>query len=156
GDGCRRILFGLFKKAVLADALATHVDALFQATGSASALDCVVGVLAFGLQIYFDFSAYSDVAVGSARLFGVVFPENFEFPYRARSPQEFWNRWHLSLSRWIRDYLFTPLSFATRGRPVLSRAWPLLTMAICGLWHGPKWTFVCWGLWHGALLVLQQ
>ncbi len=156
GAGCRRILAGLFKKLVLADALAVHVEALFRATGQASALDSVIGVLGFGLQIYFDFSAYSDIAIGSAMLFGFGFPENFDWPYLARSPQEFWNRWHLTLSRWIRDYLFTPMAFAMRDRPVLNRLWPLAAMAVCGLWHGPSWTFVCWGLWHGALLVLQR
>jgi alginate O-acetyltransferase complex protein AlgI len=118
--------------------------------------DVVVGVLAFGLQIYFDFSGYSDIAIGSARLFGYVFPENFDFPYSSRSPQEFWQRWHQSLSRWIRDYVFSPLSFAARRNRVAGLLSTVVAMALCGLWHGPRWTFVLWGIWHGALLVLGQ
>ncbi|HEU0053398.1 MAG TPA: MBOAT family O-acyltransferase, partial [Longimicrobium sp.] len=155
-EGCRRIVFGLFKKVVLADSLAPVVDTVFLAKGAPFALDAIVGVLGFGMQIYFDFSAYSDIAIGSARLFGYRFPENFAWPYVSRSPQEFWNRWHMTLSRWIRDYLFTPLTFASRRRPKLAPVWLLVAMAACGLWHGAQWTFVVWGVWHGLLLVLNQ
>jgi alginate O-acetyltransferase complex protein AlgI len=116
----------------------------------------VVGTLGFSLQIYFDFSAYSDIAIGSARLFGFKFPENFQWPYLARSPQEFWERWHMTLSRWIRDYVFTPMAFAQRGRPRMQRLALVSAMAICGLWHGARWTFVLWGVWHGLLLVANQ
>jgi alginate O-acetyltransferase complex protein AlgI len=154
--GCRRILFGLFKKVVLADTLAPFVDMVFVPGASPNAADAIVGSLAFGLQIYFDFSAYSEIAIGSARLFGFVFPENFHWPYAAASPREFWNRWHMTLSRWIRDYLFTPLSFSLRARPRLGPLAILAAMAICGLWHGAAWTFVLWGLWHGLLLILGQ
>jgi alginate O-acetyltransferase complex protein AlgI len=108
------------------------------------------------MAIYFDFSAYTDIALGSARLVGFRLPENFAWPYLARSPQDFWNRWHITLSRWIRDYLFTPLSFATRHRPGLVPVWLVVSMGVCGLWHGGAWTFVAWGVWHGLLLVLGQ
>jgi len=154
--GAQRIVFGFFKKIVLADNLAPFVDMVFSSNSAPNMLDVAVGMLGFGLQIYFDFSAYSDIAIGSARLFGFVLPENFNWPYLATSPRDFWNRWHMTLSRWIRDYLFTPLTFAARRRPRLAPVWLLVAMALCGLWHGAQWTFVVWGLWHGALLVLNQ
>jgi alginate O-acetyltransferase complex protein AlgI len=154
--GCQRILFGFFKKVVLADNLAPIVDMVFLSKGAANVLDAAVGILGFGMQIYFDFSAYSDIAIGSARLFGYRFPENFNWPYAAASPQEFWNRWHMTLSSWIRDYIFTPLTFLSRDRPALGMLWLILAMALCGLWHGAQWTFVVWGVWHGFLLAANQ
>jgi|SRR5579884_558302 len=154
--GCQRILFGFFKKVVLADNLAPIVDMVFLSKGTANALDASVGILGFGMQIYFDFSAYSDIAIGSARLFGYRFPENFNWPYAAASPQEFWNRWHMTLSSWIRDYVFTPLTFLSRNRPALGLLWLVVAMALCGLWHGAQWTFVVWGIWHGILLAGNQ
>jgi alginate O-acetyltransferase complex protein AlgI len=153
--GVRRILRGVFKKVVLADTLGAQVDLAFLTQGSPHAVDTLVGVLGFGFQIYFDFSAYSDFAIGSARLFGFEFPENFSWPYAARSPQEFWNRWHMTLSRWIRDYVFSPLAFATRRQPSLRPLALITAMGLCGLWHGAAWTFVLWGLWHGVFLVVQ-
>jgi alginate O-acetyltransferase complex protein AlgI len=155
-SGSRRILFGFFKKVVLADSLAPFVDAVFVRGAAPNAIDGICGALGFGLQIYFDFSAYSDIAIGSARLFGFVFPENFDWPYAAASPQEFWNRWHMTLSRWIRDYVFTPIRFATRYYPRMTPLWLVLAMAVCGLWHGAQWTFVAWGVWHGVMLVANQ
>src|SRR5262249_51407777 len=119
-------------------------------------LDSAVAILGFGMQIYFDFSAYSDIAIGSARLFGYHFPENFNWPYVSTSPAEFWNRWHMTLSRWIRDYTFMPLMFLARNRPALGNLYLLLAMALCGLWHGAQWTFVLWGVWHGLLLVANR
>ena len=154
-EGSRRIIIGFFKKIVLADALTPLVDSVFL-SHAPNAVDAGVAILGFGLQIYFDFSAYSDIAIGSARLFGFHFPENFDFPYRSRSPQEFWNRWHMTLSRWVRDYVFTPLAFATRGRPQMTTLWLIVAMAVVGLWHGAQWTFVAWGVWHGLLLVANQ
>ena len=154
--GAYRILRGFFKKICLADQIAPAVDLAFQSPTAPNALDCVVGVLGFGLQIYFDFSAYSEIAIGSARLFGFRFPENFAWPYLTGSPQEFWARWHMTLSRWIRDYVFTPLNFAARDTPWLGHVWLILAMTLCGLWHGAAWTFVVWGFWHGVLLVLNQ
>lgn len=153
--GMRRVIQGAFKKAVIADTLAQHVDLAFLGQGQPHALDTLAGIAGFGMQIYFDFSGYSDIAIGSARLFGYHFPENFEWPYGARSPQEFWNRWHITLSRWIRDYVFLPMSFASRDRPRLRFVWLVLAMGLCGLWHGARWTFVCWGLWHGVALAIQ-
>jgi alginate O-acetyltransferase complex protein AlgI len=155
-EGTVRVLNGFFKKAVLADTLAPYVDAVFQPTARPAALDCVMATVAFSMQIYFDFSGYSEIAIGSARLLGFRFPENFDYPYAARSPQEFWNRWHMTLTRWIRDYLFTPLAFASRRRPKMSALWLVFAMALCGLWHGGRWTFVLWGIWHGLLLLANQ
>lgn len=154
--GCRRILFGFFKKVCLADTLAPYVDAVYLAGPAPHAVDAAVATLGFGLQIYFDFSAYSDIAIGTARLFGFRFPENFEWPYSARSPQEFWSRWHMTLSRWIRDYVFTPMTFAARRYPKSVPVWLIVAMAACGLWHGAQWTFVVWGLWHGGLLAVGE
>lgn len=154
--GLQRILEGAFKKVVLADTLAPYVDAVFLPAARPGVVDVIAGTVGFGLQIYFDFSGYSDIAIGSARLFGFRFPENFAAPYLSRSPQEFWNRWHMTLSRWIRDYVFAPLAFQARGRKSLSLFWLVTAMAICGLWHGAQWTFVAWGVWHGLLLVAGQ
>lgn len=150
--GLRWIVTGLFVKIVLADGLAPAVDRAFARSPEVlGASDVVIMAVAFGLQIYFDFSAYSRIAIGSARLFGLRLVENFDFPYSATSPTDFWARWHMSLSRWIRDYLFFPLA---SGRPGLAGlCWAaLVAMTLCGLWHGAAWTFVVWGLYHGALI----
>ncbi len=155
-EGTRRILRGLVKKVVLADTVGAIVDPVFVSGARPGMVDALVGIMGFGMQIYWDFSAYSEIAIGSARLFGYRFPENFDWPYTARSPQEFWNRWHMTLSRWIRDYVFTPLTFAARRRPATGPLWVMVAMALCGLWHGAAWTFVLWGLWHGLMLVLNQ
>jgi alginate O-acetyltransferase complex protein AlgI len=155
-EGIRRIVQGLLKKVALADTLGSIVDPVFLKGARPGMVDTVVAVLGFGMQIYWDFSAYSEIAIGSARLFGFRFPENFDWPYSSRSPQEFWNRWHMTLSRWIRDYVFTPLTFAARRRPATGPIWLLVAMGLCGLWHGAAWTFVLWGLWHGLLLVMNQ
>ena len=154
--GGRRILSGCFKKVVLADTLAPFIDMIFLPGASVNAIDVAVGAVGFGLQVYFDFSGYSDIAIGTARLFGYVFPENFDWPYLARSPQEFWSRWHQTLSRWIRDYLFKPVALINRDHPRSVYLWLLLAMACCGLWHGAQWTFVWWGIWHGLLLVVNR
>jgi alginate O-acetyltransferase complex protein AlgI len=155
-EGLKRIVCGFLKKVVLADNLAATVELVFTHGAKPGMVDSVVGLAGFGLQIYFDFSAYSDIAIGSARLFGFRFPENFDWPYLASSPRAFWERWHMTLSRWIRDYLFTPMAFSLRDR----RAWlpvaVLGSMAICGLWHGAAWTFVVWGVWHGLMLVAGE
>lgn len=155
-EGCRRLIIGFAKKILVADMLAEYVDMAFLPGASPGFVDALVGTVGFGLQIYFDFSAYSDIAIGSARLFAFRFPENFAWPYLSRSPQEFWTRWHITLSLWIRDYVFTPLSFSQRHRPRLQKYALLAAMAVCGLWHGARWTFVLWGLWHGLLLVVTQ
>lgn len=148
---CGRIVNGLTKKIVFSDLVAPIANQAFQ-SASPTFLDALFGMLAFGLQIYFDFSAYSDIAIGSAALLGFRLPENFDWPYASRSPQEFWQRWHMTLSRWIRDYVFMPLSMHYRRNPVAARSSIVLAMALCGVWHGAGWTFLLWGLWHGLLL----
>jgi len=173
-NGVLLILSGLFLKVVLADHISPHVDEGFLTdTGTLSALDSwVLGTL-FGFQIYFDFAAYSMIAIGSARLMGLYFPKNFDFPYLATSPKEFWKRWHISLSSWVRDYVYLPLCGVTprdeskgglnpdekkaASSGVLGKMWPLVgTWAIMGLWHGSAWTFVVWGLWHAALILIHR
>jgi D-alanyl-lipoteichoic acid acyltransferase DltB (MBOAT superfamily) len=164
--GIQRIVVGIFLKVVLADNIAGLVDDGYsQSIATLSALDVWTLAFLFGLQIYFDFSAYSHIAIGSARLMGIQFPENFNYPYSANSPREFWRRWHISLSSWIRDYLYLPLV----GARVMNRSTGGLagaasvdnrrknlalfgTWAIMGLWHGANWTFVVWGLWHAFLV----
>ncbi|MEO7359776.1 MAG: MBOAT family O-acyltransferase, partial [Gemmatimonadaceae bacterium] len=148
---CGRIVNGLTKKIVFSDLVAPFANQAFQAAHP-TFLDALFGTLAFGLQIYFDFSAYSDIAIGSAQLLGFKLPENFNWPYSASSPQEFWQRWHMTLSRWIRDYVFMPLTMHYRRNPIAARGSIVLAMALCGVWHGAGWTFLLWGLWHGLLL----
>ena len=149
------ITWGLFKKMVLADNLAMMADPVFADIGARDGGAIVVATWAFAFQIFFDFSAYSDIARGSASLFGIKLVRNFRLPYLAESPSEFWRRWHVSLSEWIRDYLYFSLGGARRGRArtLVNLA---LTMALAGLWHGAAWHFVAWGLFHGALLVLWR
>ena len=168
GSGLRAILFGLFLKVALADQLAPLIDDAFtMAPARLSALDVLTMAFAFGLQIYFDFAGYSMIAIGSARLVGVRFPDNFNWPYLASSPREFWRRWHITLSSWIRDYLYLPLSglrdhsHSTGGidiQFVKSRNTPqvvvalFLTWFLMGLWHGASWNFAFWGLWHAGFI----
>jgi alginate O-acetyltransferase complex protein AlgI len=152
--GVDRVLIGWIKKLVLANALAPLVDQGFANGALAnSALDDWILALAFGLQIYFDFSSYTDIAIGSARMLGFKFPENFNLPYHADSPTDFWNRWHMTLSRWIRDYLFFPLNLKAGKRVWLRYVYLVLVMALVGLWHGAGLGFVLWGAWHGVLMV---
>ena len=166
-SGIERIIFGLFKKVVIADSIAKASDFAFQYDyNSLTAFDVWIAAFLFGLQIYFDFSGYSDMAIGSARLLGVKFPENFNWPYSATSPRDFWKRWHISLSSWIRDYLYLPLSgqkFKIKSEGGLSEAVStdqktntifalFLTWFIMGLWHGASWTFALWGLYHAFFI----
>lgn len=172
-SGLQRILLGLFLKVVLADNISPLVDDGFAQNPTAlSALDVMTLAFLFGFQIYFDFAAYSSIAIGSARLMGIHVPENFDFPYMARSPREFWKRWHISLSSWIRDYLYLPLlgvqvhdraaggvpiDVAEKGRqsryPIIAL---YLTWAIMGFWHGANWTFVVWGLLHASFITIHR
>jgi D-alanyl-lipoteichoic acid acyltransferase DltB (MBOAT superfamily) len=166
-DGVRRVLAGLFLKVMLADNLAPLVDAGFEhPVDTLSALDVWTLAFLFGFQIYFDFSGYSHIALGCARMMGIQFPENFDFPYLAASPREFWRRWHISLSSWIRDYLYLPLmgaqvrdesvgGLATAADAPSERrrtAALFATWAIMGLWHGANWTFGLWGVYHACLV----
>jgi len=168
GIGLRRILYGLFLKVVLADNISPLVDSGFaQPVTSLGALDVWTLAFLFGFQIYFDFSAYSHIALGSARMMGICFPENFRFPYLASSPRDFWRRWHISLSSWIRDYLYLPLAgikVHDRSTGGLANATVekshnsvlFLTWAIMGLWHGAAWTFIFWGLYHAVAIFIYR
>jgi len=149
------ILLGLFKKVAIADALAPYVNDAFASPGTTSSLGLLVGVWAFAFQIYGDFSGYSDIARGSASLLGIDLPENFNQPYLSRSITEFWRRWHISLSRWLRDYLYIPLG-GNRAGGLLTYRNLLLTMLIGGLWHGAALTFVVWGGLHGLYLAGER
>lgn len=152
----QRIGLGLFKKVVLAQLLATAlVDPVFEAPGEHSSLEVLLGVYGYAAQIFCDFSGYTDLAIGSAALLGYPMPENFESPYSAKSPQAFWRRWHLSLSTWLRDYLFIPLG-GSKGGPARTAAALALTMVLGGLWHGAAWTFVAWGAFHAVGLILHR
>ena len=152
----REIALGLLKKLALADQFAPTVDAYFgSAPPPPGAPAAWCAAFAFAMQIYFDFSGYSDIAIGSARLFGFDFPENFRRPYLAVSVADFWRRWHISLSTWLRDYLYIPLGGNRNGVPRTYRNL-MLTMLLGGLWHGANWTFVAWGGYHGALLAGER
>ncbi|BBK34219.1 D-alanyl-lipoteichoic acid acyltransferase DltB (MBOAT superfamily) [Stella humosa] len=150
------ILGGLFKKMVIANGLATGlVDPVFADPAAHGALDLWLATYGYAIQIYCDFSAYSDIAIGVAALLGFHFPRNFDQPYRARSLAEFWRRWHISLSSFLRDYLYRPLGGNRRG-PRRTMANLLIVMLLGGLWHGAAWTFVLWGLLHGLVLALER
>lgn len=149
-------ILGMAKKVILADHMAAIADPVFAASGSAGGVDTVqawIGAVAFGLQIYFDFSGYSDMAIGLALMFGFTLPENFDRPYRALSLVDFWRRWHMTLSRFLRDYLYIPLGGGRSGqaRQVVALT---VTMLLGGLWHGAAWTFVAWGALHGVGLAI--
>ncbi|HMF14146.1 MAG TPA: MBOAT family protein [Gemmataceae bacterium] len=155
-EGVRRFVLGLSKKMLIANTLAVPADAIFALPSEALPSGMAwLGILCYTLQIYFDFSGYSDMAIGLAKMFGFDFKENFEYPYIARSITEFWRRWHISLSSWFRDYLYIPLGGNCRGalRTYLNL---LIVFFLCGLWHGASWAFVCWGLYHGSFLVLER
>lgn len=143
---------GLFVKVVFADGLATSVDRFYgQDPAGFGTPDVVMMAVGFGLQIYLDFSAYSRIALGAARLCGIKLVENFNYPFAAEHPADFWNRWHMSLSRWIRDYVFFPLVGKRLTVAAMCKA-SLVAMTVCGIWHGAGWTFVLWGLYHGVLV----
>ena len=151
--GLRMIIWGLARKLLIADHLARLVEPVYADPASFDGWTVLVATYAFTLQIYFDFAAYSEVARGSARLFGVDLMRNFDQPYLVTNVSEFWRRWHISLSTWIRDYVYRPLGGNRGSRPRMLFNL-LLTMLLSGLWHGAAWTFVLWGLYHGVLLLL--
>ena len=147
---------GLFKKVVIASYLATHgADPLFAAPGRHAGVEALFGVYAYAIQIYADFSGYTDIAIGLALLLGIRFPENFDSPYRSLSLQEFWRRWHMTLSRFFRDYLYIPLGGSRKG-PRRTYVNLMATMLLGGLWHGASWTFVAWGALHGGGLAFER
>ncbi|HYP74970.1 MAG TPA: MBOAT family O-acyltransferase [Polyangiaceae bacterium] len=150
------IATGLFKKLAIADYLALNlVDRVFDAPTQYSALECYVAMVGYAVQIYADFSGYTDIAIGSAALLGVRFPANFAAPYQAHDIVDFWRRWHISLSTWLRDYLYIPLGGNRRG-PLRTYLNLIVTMLLGGLWHGPSWTFVVWGGLHGVALACNR
>ncbi len=156
GAGLFLIAVGLVKKVAVADFLAREVvDPVFAVPEAHSAVDVIFGVYAYAAQIYCDFSGYTDMAIGLALLLGIVFPQNFNRPYRSRSISEFWRRWHMTLSRFLRDYLYIPLGGNRGGRLATARNL-LLTMLLGGLWHGAAWGFVVWGGVHGTALVVEH
>ena len=155
-SGVRRFVFGLAKKVLIADVLGVSADEIFASHPSDLTSAAVwLGILCFGLQIYFDFSAYSDMAIGLGRMFGFKFKENFNYPYIARSVTEFWERWHISLGSWFRDYLYIPLG-GNRDGPVRTYLNLWTVFFLCGLWHGASWNFVIWGGLFGVLLVVER
>ncbi|HEX4737018.1 MAG TPA: MBOAT family O-acyltransferase, partial [Allosphingosinicella sp.] len=155
--GLSVFFIGLFKKVMLADQVAAYVDAPMKAAtaGSVSFGDAWIGVLSYTLQIYFDFSGYSDMAIGLALMMGISFPLNFNSPYKADSLIEFWRRWHMTLSRFLRDYLYFPLGGNRKG-PLRRYVNLLVTMVLGGLWHGASWNFVVWGALHGSVLAAER
>jgi len=156
--GLSWFIAGLFKKVVLADGVAAFADPVFAAASAAAPIpgaDAWLGALAYALQLYFDFSGYSDMAIGLALMLGVRFPMNFDSPYKSASLTEFWRRWHITLSRFLRDYLYIPLGGNRRG-PARRLVNLFLTMLLGGLWHGAGWTFLLWGALHGAGLAINH
>ena len=155
-EGVRRFIIGLAKKVLVANSVAVTADAIFALPARELNFGLSwLGITCYTLQIYFDFSGYSDMAIGLAKLFGIDFLENFNYPYAARSLTEFWRRWHISLSTWFRDYLYIPMG-GNRLGPVRTYLNLLTVFFLCGLWHGASWTFAAWGLFHGVFLVLER
>lgn len=153
--GCRHILFGLFKKVVIADNLAEIVNILFEIDSPYTGVISIIGVCLFALQIYCDFSGYSEIAIGTAKLFNINLMTNFRQPYFSTSLTEFWSRWHISLSTWFRDYLYIPLG-GNKGSNYFTIRNLMLTFLVSGLWHGANWTFLIWGAIHGGFIVLEK
>jgi alginate O-acetyltransferase complex protein AlgI len=158
-EGCRLILWGMFKKVVIADSLAPIVDAIFNNYQNESGITLIVGAIAFSFQIYGDFSGYSDIALGTAKLFGFELLSNFKFPYFSRDIAEFWRRWHISLSSWFKDYLYIPLGGSKEGKWKAIRN-TFIIFLVSGFWHGASWNFIAWGFIHACgflpLLLLKR
>ena len=155
-DGLRRFICGLAKKVLIANTMGQTADIIFSSgEGYASILTAWIGALTYLFQIYYDFSGYSDMAIGLGKMFGFDFKENFNYPYGAVSVQDFWRRWHISLSTWFKEYLYIPLGGNRKGRTraVINR---LIVFFCTGLWHGANWTFVLWGIYHGFFLLLEE
>ena len=155
-EGTKRFIIGFGKKILIADTLGGVVNKVIEIPTINLTYDVAwLGAVCFTLQIYFDFSGYTDMAIGLARMFGFVFPENFNYPYVAQSVREFWRRWHMTLSRWFRDYLYIPLGGSQKGdfRTYLNL---MIVFGLCGIWHGASWNFVFWGFYYGFFLVLER
>jgi alginate O-acetyltransferase complex protein AlgI len=154
--GIRRFTIGLAKKILIANTLGSVADQVFALGGEDLTTGLAwIGILCYALQIYFDFSGYSDMAIGLGRMFGFTFPENFNYPYISKSIKEFWRRWHISLSSWFRDYVYIPLG-GNRRKPIRVHLNLVLVFLLTGLWHGASWNFVIWGLFHGIFLLLER
>ena len=154
--GLTLIIYGITKKFIVADNVALHANAIFVEGEHLANIGLVWwATLCFGIQIYCDFSAYTDIAIGSAHILGITLPENFKTPYAATSPQDFWRRWHISLSSWLRDYLYIPLGGSRNGVKRMIFAL-MMTMLLGGLWHGASWNFILWGFVHGLLLIIHR
>lgn len=152
--GIRRFVIGLGKKIIIANTLGQVADNIFSLPSHENTMATAwIGAICYSLQIYFDFSGYSDMAIGLARMFGFKFKENFNFPYVSKNVTEFWRRWHISLSSWFRDYLYIPLGGNRRGNVYFNL---LVVFIVTGLWHGAAWNFVLWGLWHGLFLIIER
>jgi len=157
--GLAYFLIGAVKKLVIADQVAPHINLIFGAPSRYDGLTLITAALGYTVQIYCDFSGYTDMAIGCGRMLGFRFPENFKMPFSSENITEFWRRWHITLSQWFRDYLFLPLEIATRDNPSPRLRVSLnmmITMLLCGLWHGASWTFVIWGGIHGAALAVHK
>jgi alginate O-acetyltransferase complex protein AlgI len=166
--GLRQILWGLFVKIVIADKLAIHVDNIFANISNYRGSTLLIGTIFYSIQIYADFSGYSNIAIGTSKLFGFNLIRNFAYPYFSRDITEFWKKWHISLTNWFRDYLFLPISFAISWRIKNEKTFfiktemfiyilaSFITWFLIGLWHGANYTFVIWGMIHGLFLILYQ
>ena len=155
-EGLRRFIIGLSKKVLISNTMAITADMLFTVPlGKINILSAWIAALAYMFQIYFDFSGYSDMAIGLGHMFGFKFLENFNYPYISKSVKEFWRRWHISLSTWFKEYLYIPLGGNRKGkmRTCINK---LIVFFATGLWHGANWTFVVWGLWHGIFMLLEE
>ncbi|MDT0126584.1 MBOAT family protein [Paenibacillus sp. RRE4] len=152
--GVRRFVLGLGKKLIIANTLGQVTDNIFMLPNDQISLSIAwLGAICYAFQIYYDFSGYSDMAIGLAQMFGFKFKENFNFPYISRSITEFWRRWHISLSSWFRDYLYIPLGGNRKGNVYINL---LVVFIVTGLWHGAAWNFVVWGLWHGTFIIIER
>ncbi len=154
--GCELFILGLAQKVLIANQLAIPADSIFALpSGELGTAVAWLGIVSYTLQIFFDFAGYSNMALGLGHTMGFSFPQNFNYPYVARSVTDFWRRWHMSLSSWFRDYLYIPLG-GSRGAPLRTFANLFIVFVLCGLWHGASWNFIVWGIWHGAGLVAER
>ena len=154
--GVKRFILGLAKKVLIADVVASVADSAFSASQRQLSMETAwIGIICYALQIYFDFSGYSDMAIGLGRMFGFTFLENFNLPYISKSIREFWQRWHISLSNWFKDYLYIPLG-GNRISEARTYFNLFVVFLLCGLWHGANWTFIVFGIWHGLFMIFER
>jgi D-alanyl-lipoteichoic acid acyltransferase DltB (MBOAT superfamily) len=154
--GIRKMIIGFFKKLVVADLIATYVNAVYNSPDEARGLSVLIATLLFAVQIYCDFSGYTDIAIGCAQIMGIKLMQNFDRPYTARSIAEFWRRWHISLSSWFKDYLYFPLGGSRCPKAWMNYRNLMIVFLVSGLWHGANWTFVIWGFLHGAYQIIGK